>query len=108
MFKKADFWFVLLIVAGFIYFMSPSEAKADTLYFKSGVGYKVDELTIYNVDTPINVKDTALFEIGVRDENLSYGFRHVSNWSTGWPLDNDSEYYKDEFFIEYEFDLLEF
>lgn len=87
-----------------------SIANAETLYFKAGVGYKIQELQIVDSETgkKLNAKDTANFELGIRDEKLTYGYRHVSNYSEGWPNNNNAEYNKDEFFIEYEFDLLEF
>jgi hypothetical protein len=86
-------------------------AQADTLYFKVGAGYKLNELKMSDeIDgtTNINVTDTATFELGIKNENLTYGIRHVSNYSRGWPFDNGIEYRKDELFIEYQFDIMEF
>lgn len=85
-----------------------SEAFADEVYVSVGAAYKIDETYIVGFkNTQINTTDTAEFEIGVQKENLSYGFRHVSNWSKGWPVNNEDEYIKNELFIEYRFNLFD-
>lgn len=83
-----------------------AQTFAYDIYVSVGAAYKFNETYIVGFEgTQINTADTAQFEVGVQEGNLSYGFRHVSNWSKGWPVNDEDEYVKDELFIEYRFNL---
>lgn len=79
---------------------------ADSVYLKVGVGYKVDEFQIYLnkeqawFDDPV----TARGELGYRKGSLSFGVSHDSQYLTGWPFNDRSEYYKTELFLDWQVD----
>ena len=86
-------------------------------YAEVGIGYKLDEPDYayvdmvhpddgkpyrYKVGMYGSAKDTALFEAGFETNvNVSFGLKHDSHWSTGWPVDKQGEYYKTEIFVKY-------
>lgn len=87
-----------------------SSAQADFAvypYAAIGVGYKIQEPSyVMRDDDRISVSfggtDTALFEAGFEtDYNITFGIKHDSQYSTGWPFNSDPEYYKTEVFIRY-------
>jgi len=75
-----------------------------TPYVKVGTGYKAAESYAYWDDdnnTSFFYDVSCKFELGLDDGELSYGFRHVSQCFIGAPFNDDNEYKKDEFFIDY-------
>ncbi len=52
--------------------------------------------------------DTALIEIGIDKGPISFGLKHDSQWSTGWPVNKQEEYYKTELFIRYKYQFESF
>lgn len=80
----------------------------DEIYIKAGSGYKFDEQTeirlqkdngkVYEI---ANSPYSASIETGVECGSLSYGVSHHSQWATGFPFNETGEYYKTEFFIDY-------
>ena len=79
-------------------------------YASFGIGTKVDESEYWHTNdegsrlkrVDFGNRDTALFEFGVEtDYNITIGIKHDSQYSSGWPFNNDAEYYKTEIFIRY-------
>jgi len=76
-------------------------------YASVGVGYKIHEPTYveYNgekLDVNFGGEDTALMEAGFEyGRHVSFGLKHDSQWSTGWPFNDTNEYHKTEIFIRY-------
>ena len=76
-------------------------------YLSVGVGYKVQEPAYVEydgkrLDMDFGGTDTALLEIGFEtDYSVTFGLKHDSQWSTGWPFNDTAEYYKTELFIRY-------
>ena len=76
-------------------------------YMSIGVGYKLQEPSYVEyegerLDMDFGGSDTALVEIGFEtDYDVTFGLKHDSQWSTGWPANSDPEYYKTEVFIRY-------
>lgn len=98
--KYITLWFVCVII---IIFMS---ACSHTPYVKVGAGYKIEEPKIYWFDgTKTNNPISARMEAGFKYQNWSYGLSHHSQWLRGWPVNDKFEYYKTEFFIDYEWDF---
>ena len=71
------------------------------------LGYKIQQpdYVVYNgekLDIDFGNKDTAVFEIGFETNYpISFGIKHDSQWSNGWPANEDPEYYKTEVFVKY-------
>ena len=81
--------------------------STSTTYCKIGVGYELHATEITWGDGSPNDSDiTARFACGIEDGNISYGLFHSSQYLTGRPFNNDSEYEKTELFIDYKFTLL--
>ena len=79
-------------------------------YIKVGAGYKFNEIDLYSTENgkriKFNDKWSAKIEIGYHiTDRLITGYRHRSQLLSGWPLNDDTEYYVDELFIDYEFNL---
>ena len=80
-----------------------------TPYAKIGTGYKFQEqnMTWTNHRTGVQNKAddpvSARFEVGARTGNWTYGISHHSQWFTGEPFNNGGEYYKTEWFVDYEY-----
>ena len=76
-------------------------AATDNAYMKVGTGYKFNEAEVRwdggATNTPLSVR----FELGSTYENFTYGYSHHSQVSSGFPFNNDKEYFKDEIFIDY-------
>jgi len=76
-------------------------------YIAIGAGYKIHEPNYAKVDGEVirvsfGGKDTALLEAGFEYKNsISFGIKHDSQWSTGWPINDEYEYHKTELFIRY-------
>ena len=79
-----------------------STIKED-IYLKVGAGYKVDQTEIHYRDGSTDHPISARFELGIEDDNITYGISHDSQWFTGWPLNDDMEFQKTEIFIDYKF-----
>lgn len=73
----------------------------DNAYLKVGVGYKFGELPIKMDDGADTSPVSARIELGSKYKNITYGYTHRSQWFSGFPFNNDDEYYVDEFFIDY-------
>lgn len=74
-------------------------------YIKVGAGYKLNETKIdwynkYNT-TRGNHPISARIDLGFDYQNWSYGLSHHSQYLTGAPFNNASEYSKTELFIDY-------
>lgn len=72
-------------------------------YVTVGAGYKVDEKNFINLTTNERVNEpiSARIEVGVEAGAIKYGVSHHSQWFSGFPFNNDSEYFKTEIFIDY-------
>lgn len=87
-----------------------ANASDYSYYVKIGTGYKIAEpssIVVENSNQHLPVdfgsKVTARFELGVEKDNITFGVSHHSQWLEGWPVNNDSEYFKTELFIDYKF-----
>ena len=69
-------------------------------YAKIGVGLK-KEVEIHWRDGSTNHPLSARMEAGFENGPWTYGLSHHSQWLTGWPINNDSEYSKYEIFADY-------
>ncbi len=80
-------------------------------YIKIGAGYKFHEHKIYSTDDMgkkhlIDQPVSARIEIGYQlSRRLTVGISHHSQWLSGFPFDNEYEYFKTELFIDYTFSL---
>lgn len=75
-----------------------------TPYVKFGAGYKAAESYAYwdeDNNTSFFYDVSCQFELGIDDGSILYGFRHVSQCFIGAPFNDDNEYGKNEFFIDY-------
>ena len=82
----------------------------DKTYVTIGAGYKFQEtnlkLTRNGVKKDWNEPVSARIEIYYQySKNVTFGISHHSQWLTGFPFDDDSEYSKTEIFIDYTFSL---
>jgi len=83
--------------------------KANVLYPYGiiALGYKIQQpdYVIYNgekLDVDFGGKDSVFFELGFEtDSPISFGVKHDSQASSGFPFNNEPEYYKSEVFIKY-------
>ncbi len=116
-----DWIYSLILLAAFVMVsVSCEEAKADedlylydSAYVRVGVGYKLEEKTLYNWDkyyedySRSNVPEAARIELGFRRGNLIYGINHRSQYSQGVPFNSKvgDSYNVTEIFIDY---ILEF
>lgn len=75
-------------------------------YVTVGAGYKVSETeyhflvqhdAYYQKGHPL----TARIDIGLENGDFKYGLSHHSQWIEGWPVNDNGEYEKTEFFIDY-------
>ena len=73
-----------------------------TPYARVGIGYKIQDVDVHDL---ANDPVTARIEAGFERGNLTYGISHHSQYFTGWPFNDDKEYLKTEFFIDYKFTL---
>ena len=113
---KAILCSVLVIV---ICILTMPKVKADEFNVKSyldktyvtiGAGYKFQEtnlkLTRNGVKKDWNEPVSARIEIYYQySKNVTFGISHHSQWLTGFPFDDDSEYSKTELFVDYTFSL---
>ena len=79
-------------------------------YVRVGAGYKFNEseITHHNDDGTIHSGSPISARIGVYyqySDNVRIGIDHHSQWLTGFPVNDDTEYYKTELFIDYTFSL---
>jgi len=78
-------------------------------YLKIGAGYKFEETKIYwqnkGASTNSNHPISARFELGIEQENITYGISHHSQWLEGWPVNSNGEYSKTEVFADYKIRL---
>lgn len=80
---------------------------AHTPYIKIGGGLKLNETNMSYVNkrgeesgsSKISARIEGGFEVGC----LSYGLSHHSQYLSGWPFNDNAEYYKTEIFIDYKF-----
>jgi len=79
----------------------------DNAYAKVGLGYKFNESEVRWDGGATNKPISARIEIGTKYKNFTFGYSHHSNLQTGFPFNDDREYFKDEFFIDYEVKLSE-
>lgn len=79
----------------------------DNVYAKVGLGYKFNESEVRWDGGATNKPISARIEIGTKYKNFTFGYSHHSNLQTGFPFNDDREYFKDEFFIDYEIKLSE-
>lgn len=79
----------------------------DNAYAKVGLSYKFNEAEVLWDGGATNKPIGARFEIGTKYKNFTFGYSHHSNLQTGFPFNDDREYFKDEFFIDYEIKLSE-
>lgn len=79
----------------------------DNAYAKVGLSYKFNEAEVRWDGGATNKPIGARFEIGTKYKNFTFGYSHHSNLQTGFPFNDDREYFKDEFFIDYEIKLSE-
>lgn len=93
-----------------IFILSANAHAADVYpYAAVGIGYKIDEPNSVNyngeeLDMDFGSNDTALMEAGFEiDGGYSFGIKHDSQWSTGWPVNDKEEYRKTEVFVRYKF-----
>ena len=77
-----------------------------TPYVQLGAGYKPREANIEWKDGSTNHPISARIELGFDNGPWSYGYSHHSQWFTGWPVNSDSEYFKDEIFIDYKWSFI--
>lgn len=81
-------------------------------YASIGVGYKFHEAQYqysfivgsreYGLILETGGNDSALFEAGIEyGRSISFGIKHDSQYSTGWPFNDKNEYHKTEVFIRY-------
>ena len=75
-------------------------------YLEIGIGYKFqepDSVIVNNLHYDMNFggRDSAIIEAGFEWEKFSFGIKHDSQWSTGWPFNDKDEYYKTEIFLKY-------
>lgn len=100
-----------LIIAALIMLYSVSSKACDEVYLKIGAGYKFQQTEyLQTQDGARHTLDhtspiSARIEIGVQKGKLSYGLSHHSNWLSGWPVNNDTEYTKTELYVDYRFTL---
>ena len=85
--------------------LSACSSIPDGTYFKVGAGYKFDETSIRYDDGKTNHPVSARLELGVEENDLTYGVSHHSQWFVGPPLNDDMEYGKTEVFIDVKFNL---
>jgi hypothetical protein len=74
-------------------------------YVKVGAGYKFNETSIDFYDGASTSPISARIEAGQHNGAWSYGISHHSQWLRGWPVNNNTEYYKTELFIDYEWEF---
>ena len=84
-----------------------------TAYTSIGIGYKLQEPNTVIVNgrkehLDFGTDDTALVEFGIEYKDIQFGFKHDSQYLTGWPVNHKPEYYKTELFIRYRTDLFTF
>lgn len=81
----------------------------DSAYVRIGVGYKVEEKTMWGWNDEqddyrlTNHPEAARMEIGFRRGNLIYGINHRSQYGQGMPFNGFEEdsYYVTEIFVDY-------
>ncbi len=80
-------------------------AATDNAFVKVGAGYKFNEAEVRwdggATNTPVSIR----LELGSKYKNFTYGYSHHSQLSSGFPFNNDKEYFKDEVFVDYEIKL---
>jgi hypothetical protein len=77
-------------------------------YARIGSGIKIQEpdyvvLNNRKYDMDFGGNDSALLEFGLENGQWSFGIKHDSQWSSGWPFNSSEEYYKTELFIAVKF-----
>jgi len=82
----------------------------DEVYLKVGAGYKfveTDSWTINGKDYKIDGWSpySARIEVGKQSGSWSYGISHHSQYFKGWPVNDQKEYHKTEFFVDYKWSL---
>lgn len=93
-------------------FFSLTASAVDDIYLKVGAGYKLSEpRTVELQGLPYNANFghplTARVELGVEvSPKLTIGVAHHSHWLSGKPVNDEYEYFKTEFFVDYKFSLL--
>lgn len=101
-----------LIIMGIFWFLISTAAQAGDAfrvypYMSIGIGYKIQEPSYVEyegerLDMNFGGHDTALIEVGLEtDYDITFGLKHDSQWSTGFPFNDDPEYYKTEIFVRY-------
>ena len=79
-------------------------------YITIGAGYKFQETNLKlnkdGVQSNWNEPMSARIEVYYQySKNVTFGISHHSQWLTGFPFNDDSEYSKTEIFIDYTFSL---
>ena len=107
-------YFLMLVL---IFSMVPVvNADCNKLTGKIGAGYKFEEMDYIDItfdgeEGYINFYSdpiSARMELTVECDRINFGIAHHSQYGTGWPVNNEGEYYKTEFFIDVKFDIWEF
>lgn len=74
---------------------------AESYYTKVGAGYKIDETNIQWYDSSPTSPISARIEVGAKKGNFLYGINHRSQYLSGKPFNNNSEYQVTEVFVDY-------
>lgn len=95
----------LILLAALSTPLAANESLAEQLineaYVKLGVSYKFNEAEVRWDGGATNKPIGARLEIGTKYKNFTFGYSHHSNIQTGFPFNDDKEYFKDELFIDY-------
>lgn len=111
-------WIAVVLISVLVLIVPPMvqaeefnvKAFLDKTYVTIGAGYKFQETSLKlskdgelsNWDEPLSARIEVYYKYS---DNVTFGISHHSQWLTGFPFNDDSEYSKTEIFIDYTFSL---
>ena len=113
---KFVLWVAVVVISAVVMILPAEAADFDVksylakTYITIGAGYKFQETNLKlnkdGVQSNWNEPMSARIEVYYQySKNVTFGISHHSQWLTGFPFNDDSEYSKTEVFIDYTFSL---